>query len=130
MQGICQAVDKYFDPFGKYAKGEGKGFCYHCNHYHEGVLLVPIQQMTGTRNDAIMEGACAVYYNRWLYIDNLIEMSKSADSESLLLEFLLCFLHLRRLHLLGLVPLCFLHSFFQCIGWQEKHMTLQNVIGW
>ncbi len=32
MQGICQAVDKHFDPCGKYAKGEGKGFCHHCRY--------------------------------------------------------------------------------------------------
>ena len=104
MQGICRAVDKYFDPCGKYAKGEGKGFRHHCNHYHEGALLVPIQRMTGTRNDAIMEGACAVYYNRWLYIDYLIEMSKSADSESLLLENL--FIMLSSLEMIALTRSC------------------------
>ncbi len=62
MQGLCQAVDKYFDPCWKYAKGVGKGFCHHCNHYHEGVLLVPIQQMTGTHYDAIMECAQVALY--------------------------------------------------------------------
>ncbi len=41
--------------------------------------------MMGTRNDTIMEGACAVYYNRWLYIDYLIVVSNSADSESMIM---------------------------------------------
>ena len=60
--------------------------------------------MTGTRNDAIMEGTCAVYYNRWLYIDYLIEMSKSTDSESLLLENL--FIMLSSLDMIALTWTC------------------------
>ncbi len=64
MQGICQAVDKDFDPCGRYAKGEEKAFHHHCNQYYEGALLAPIQQTMGTHNDAIMQDTCAVYYKQ------------------------------------------------------------------
>ncbi len=62
MQRIWGGVDKYFDPCEKYAKNEGKGFCHHTKHYHDGALIVPIYHMTGTCNVAIWEGACVVYH--------------------------------------------------------------------
>ncbi len=45
-----------------------------------------------------------MYYNRWPYIDYLIEMSKSADSESLLLENL--FIMLSSLDMIALTRTC------------------------
>ena len=51
-----------------------------------------------------MEGACAGYYNRRLYIDYWIEMSKSTDSESLLLENL--FIMLSSLDMIALTWTC------------------------
>ncbi len=60
----------------KYVKGDRKEFCHHSHHYHKWELLVAIQRMKGLCNDAIMEGACATYYNWWLYVDHLMEKSK------------------------------------------------------
>ncbi len=64
---------------GKYAKGKGKGFNHHRCYNHDGTLLLPDQW-------CVMESAKAVYYNQWHYTDYLVKISKSTDSDSLLME--------------------------------------------
>lgn len=79
-----------------------------------------------------MEGACAVYYNCWSYIDYLIEIGKSIDSDCLLMENL--FIILSTLEMIVLTQTCVIVHFafvlpMQVHSWKTHELSKYEFMG-
>ena len=64
MDMVLRAIDKEFSLPANYPKGHGDMFKHWMNLNHPGALLVPVQRTSGSRQDLVVEGAAAVYWNR------------------------------------------------------------------
>ena len=64
MEGILRACDKEFSLCANYPKGHGELFNTWTKEHHPGSLLLHVERATGSRNDLIVEGSGAVYWNR------------------------------------------------------------------
>ena len=73
-------------------------------NYHPDCLLLPIARLSGSREDAILEAACSIYWNRQYYIEYIYEVIGTPGRESLLLDCLL--IYLRSEELIALMRVC------------------------
>lgn len=86
MNSICYAVYRCFSLNCNYAKGVGEDFQYWRNINHPGSLLVALSRLSGSREDAILEGATAIFWNRWMYIAYLEELLGTPGCDNLLFD--------------------------------------------
>ena len=85
IDAVLRAVDKEFSLPANYPKGHGQQFRHWLKLHHPGVLLVPVQRTSGSRQDLAVEGAAAVYWNRKYYVEFLDEELK-CGKDSILQE--------------------------------------------
>ena len=71
MEGILRACDKEFSLCANYPKGHGELFNTWTKEHHPGALLLHVERATGSRNDLIVEGSGAVYWNRQYWVEFL-----------------------------------------------------------
>ena len=79
MVAVMISTDKEFSLPANYPKGHGHEFKFWLDKYHPGVLLVPVEQVTGQRHDLVVEGAAAIYWNRKYYIEFLNDRLIATD---------------------------------------------------
>ena len=80
MEGVLRAIDKEFSLLANYPKGHGDHFKMWIHKHHSNAPLMPVTNATGARNDLIVEGAAAVYWNRRYYIGFLDENLHGSDN--------------------------------------------------
>ena len=83
FDAVLRAVDKCFSLPCNYPKGAGDEFKHWMRENHPGDLLVAVQQTSGSRQDLIVEGASAVYWNRRYYVEFLDESLRSKNDNIL-----------------------------------------------
>ena len=64
MDAVLRSVDKEFSLPANYPKGHGDQFQHWLKKNHPEALMVPVQRISGSRQDLAAEGAAAVYWNR------------------------------------------------------------------
>jgi hypothetical protein len=109
MSDIIRAVDKEFSLPANYPKGHGREFKHWLEKYHPGVLLVPTLRSSGARHDLNVEGAGAIYFNRWLYIQFLDEQLCTPNASHILQENL--FIILSSSEMIALSRICSIFHF-------------------
>merc|ERR1711884_508691 len=80
MMMTVRAIDKEFSLPANYPKGHGDHFKWWMHKHHPNAPLVSVTNATGARNDLIVEGAAAVYWNRRYYIGFLDENLHGSDN--------------------------------------------------
>ena len=88
MNAICRAVYKMFSLNCNYAKGMGEEFLQWLTKNDPDFMLIPIARLSGSREDAIIEGACSIYWNRPMYVNFLEETIGTPGCDNLLLDSL------------------------------------------
>eukprot|EP00986_Skeletonema_menzelii_P009655 scaffold4425_cov91-Skeletonema_menzelii.AAC.1 len=88
MNAICRAIYKLFSLNCNYAKGLGEEFLQWAKEHHIDFMLIPIARLSGSREDAIIEGACSIYWNRPVYVDFIEETIGTPGCDNLLLDSL------------------------------------------
>ena len=73
MEGILRACDKEFSLCANYPKGHGELFYAWMKENHPGNLLLHVERTAGSRQDIVVEGAGAIYWNRQYWIEFLDE---------------------------------------------------------
>ena len=73
MEGILRACDKEFSLCANYPKGHGELFNEWMKEHHPGALLLHVERTAGSRNDLLVEGSGAVYWNRPYWVEFLDE---------------------------------------------------------
>ena len=73
MEGILRACDKEFSLCANYPKGHGELFYAWMKENHPGSLLLHVERTAGSRQDIVVEGAGAIYWNRQYWIEFLDE---------------------------------------------------------
>eukprot|EP00957_Ditylum_brightwellii_P156172 11887431-Ditylum_brightwellii.AAC.1 len=73
MDSLLRAVDKEFSLYTNYPKGHGDLFHEWIEHNYPGVLLLHVEQASGSHQDLAIEGAGAVYWNRRFWVESFDE---------------------------------------------------------
>ena len=73
MEGILRACDKEFSLCANYPKGHGELFGTWIKENHPGALLLHVERTAGSRQDLVVEGAGAIFWNRPFWVEFLDE---------------------------------------------------------
>ena len=66
FDAVFRVIDKEFSLPATFPKGHGDLLLHCLRLNHPGALLVPVERTAGLRQDLVVEGAAAVYWN-WRY---------------------------------------------------------------
>ena len=93
MEGMLRACDKEFSLCANYPKGHGELFCTWMKENHPGALLLHVERTAGSRQDLIVEGAGAIFWNRPFWVE-FLDKRLRLPAGNILQENLLLFFHL------------------------------------
>ncbi len=74
ISAVIREIDKEFSLSANYPKGHGELFLEWIHEHYPGVLLLHVEQATGSRQDLCTEGCLAIYKNYEYYVEFLDEM--------------------------------------------------------